>query len=435
MGYTNSSLVNYTRISKNSNPRTGKICRISPHCMAGNLSVETCGNVFANGKASSNYGIGSDGRVAMYVEEKNRSWCTSSKDNDHQAVTIEVANSAGASQNWPVSGKAWDSLVLLCADICQRNGKTRLVWFGDKNKTLAYKPADDEMIITAHRWFAAKACPGDYLYNRMNELATTVTSMLGTSNENENKHPEIDETPQVVTVTDEAYLWNELGTIIANDYGKAGVMGNLFAESGLQSNNLQNSFEKKLGYTDAAYTAAVDNGSYKNFVRDGAGYGLAQWTYWSRKEGLLKYANGRSQSVGDFKTQVGYLKQELTTIYKGLIPKLNACKSVREASDLMLKEFEKPADQGEMVQVARANYSTHFYNMYAAKCKFPYTVRVTCNDLNIRKEPSNKAAKNGKITDRGIYTIMSEHDGPGANKWGKLKSGKGYISLDYTEKT
>lgn len=435
MGYTNSGLVSYTRISKNSNPRVGRICRLSPHVMAGNLSVETCGNVFATGKASSNYGIGTDGRIALYVEEKNRSWCTSSQDNDHKAVTIEVANNGGA-PNWPVSDKAFDSLVNLSIDICRRNGKTKLLWLGSKSAALAYNPADDEMVITVHRWFANKACCGDFVYAKLNELAQRVTAALAITSENANKDA-IEETPQVVAITDERYLWNQLGTVITNDFGKAGMMGNLFAESGLQSNNLQNSYEKKLGYTDASYTAAVDNGTYTNFVRDSAGYGLAQWTYWSRKEGLLNYAKSKSKSIGDFRdVQVEYLLQELRTTFKGLITKLNACTSVQQASDLVLTEFEKPADQSAKVKTARGNYSTHFYNMYATKYKIPYTVRVTCDTLNIRAGAGTNTAKTGKkITDRGIYTIIEERTGAGANLWGKLKSGAGWISLDFTEKT
>lgn len=435
MGYTNSSLVNYTRISKNSNPRTEKICRISVHIMAGNVSVETCGNVFANtaSQVSSNYGIGTDGRIALYVEEKNRSWCTSNKDNDHKAVTIEVANNGGA-PNWPVSDKAWDSLVKLCIDICKRNGKNKLIWFNDKNKSLSYSPADNEMIVTVHRWFSNKICPGDYVFNRIEELSTTVTSKLQNNVNSSDKYiPE--ETPQPEITTDEKYLWNKLDDIGLNDFAKAGMMGNLFSESGLVSNNLQNAFEKKLNLTDETYTTSVDNGTYSNFVRDGAGYGLAQWTYWSRKEALLNYAKKENKSVGDFKTQVNFLAEELNTSFKSMLNKLDNCKYIREASDIILTEFEKPANQSESMKVYRANYSTHFYNLYASKYKIPYTVRVKADVLNIRTSPSNLSLKNGCISDRGIYTIVQESTGPGANLWGKLKSGKGWISLDYTEKT
>lgn len=169
---SNSSLVNYTRISPNrSVPRNQKISKITVHHMAGNLSVETCGNVFASSarQASSNYGIGSDGRVGMYVEEKDRAWTSSSSWNDNRAVTIEVANDQ-IGGNWHVSDAAWNKLVALCVDICKRNGMTSLTWTGDKNGSL-----------TCHYMFAATSCPGPYLKSRMAELARTVTARLGGS--------------------------------------------------------------------------------------------------------------------------------------------------------------------------------------------------------------------------------------------------------------
>jgi len=139
--------------------------------MAANLTVETCGNVFAPASrgASSNYGIGSDGRVGMYVEEKDRSWCTSSAANDNRAVTIEVANTE-AKEPWPVSDKALAALIDLCADICKRNRIKQLVWRPDKNN-----PGN----MTVHRWFANKACPGDYLYGKHGYIAAEVNKRLG----------------------------------------------------------------------------------------------------------------------------------------------------------------------------------------------------------------------------------------------------------------
>lgn len=167
---SNSSLVNYTRISPNRNsPRNQPISKVTVHHMAGNLSVETCGSVFApsSRQASANYGIGSDGRVGMYVEEKDRSWASSSSWNDHRAVTIEVANDQ-IGGDWHVSDAAWNKLVELCVDICRRNGMTSLTWTGDKNGSL-----------TCHYMFAATSCPGPYLKSRMAELAQVVTARLG----------------------------------------------------------------------------------------------------------------------------------------------------------------------------------------------------------------------------------------------------------------
>jgi len=172
----NSPLVVYTQISPNStNPRNHVIDTITIHCMAGNLSIETCGNVFApsSAGASSNYGVGTDGRIGMYVEEKNRSWCSSSASNDHRAITIEVANNGGQ-PDWPVSDKAYAALLDLVTDICKRNDIKRLLWKGDKS--LIGQVGKQNM--TVHRWFAAKACPGDYLYNLHSDIAEKVNKRL-----------------------------------------------------------------------------------------------------------------------------------------------------------------------------------------------------------------------------------------------------------------
>lgn len=175
---SNSSLVSYTRISPNkTTPRNHKIDTITIHCMAGDLSVESCGNLFAKSsrQASSNYGIGSDGRIAMYVEEKDRSWCSSNKSNDHRAITIEVANDGGAETGWHISDKAYNALIALLVDICKRNDIKKLLWKADKS--LIGKV--DKQNMTVHRWFAAKACPGDYLYNLHGQIAKEVNEILG----------------------------------------------------------------------------------------------------------------------------------------------------------------------------------------------------------------------------------------------------------------
>ncbi len=181
---SNSPLVNYTAISPNSsNPRNNKIKKITIHHMAGNLSVETCGRVFngRNRPASSNYGIGSDGRVGMYVEEKNRAWTSSSPSNDNQAITIEVANDGGANTNWHVSDKALAKLIDLCVDICKRNGIARLNYTGDANGNL-----------TRHNMFAATTCPGPYLQSKFPYIADEVNKRLaaaGTTSSPESSDP------------------------------------------------------------------------------------------------------------------------------------------------------------------------------------------------------------------------------------------------------
>lgn len=170
---------------------------------------------------------------------------------------------------------------------------------------------------------------------------------------------------EATATADAKAIWDFLIAKIGNAFGVAGLMGNLYAESALVPINLQQSYEKSLGYTDASYTAAVDNGSYNNFVKDSAGYGLAQWTYWSRKQGLLDYAKSVKSSIGNLTTQLEFLYKELSGGYTGVLATLKNAKSVREASDAVLTKFERPANQGESVQTARASYGEKYYNAYA----------------------------------------------------------------------
>ncbi len=163
---------------------------------------------------------------------------------------------------------------------------------------------------------------------------------------------------------DAKVMWDFFKSKGLNDYGVAGLMGNLQAESGLVPTNLQNSYEKKLGLTDAEYTAAVDAGSYDNFVKDSAGYGLAQWTYWSLKQEMLNYHKKAGKSIGDGKTQMEFLCHQLSTSYKSVWSTLQNAKSVREASDAVLLKFERPADQSESVQVKREKYGQSYYDKY-----------------------------------------------------------------------
>lgn len=181
---SNSPLVSYTKLSPcNSGKRTMPIDRITPHCVVGQLSVETIGACFdhISAQASCNYGIGSDGRVMLCVPEDCRSWCSSSSANDQRAVTIECASNK--KHPYAFNDTVFARLIDLCVDICRRNGKTRLLWLGNKEKTLNYRPAKDEMILTVHRWFANKACPGDWLMARMENLAMKVTQALGGAQE------------------------------------------------------------------------------------------------------------------------------------------------------------------------------------------------------------------------------------------------------------
>lgn len=162
----------------------------------------------------------------------------------------------------------------------------------------------------------------------------------------------------------EEKIWNYLLNNIGNKFGTAGLMGNLYAESGLQANNMENAYEKKLGYNDSSYTEAVDNGTYTNFVHDACGYGLAQWTYYTRKQNLLNYAKAHNKSIGDIDMQLAFLIQELNVNYPGVMSTLKNTTSIREASDKVLKHFENPADQSDKVKEQRATFGNNFYNKF-----------------------------------------------------------------------
>ncbi len=244
----------------------------------------------------------------------------------------------------------------------------------------------------------------------------------------------------------EKTVWDFLLGKIGNACGVAGLMGNLYAESGLRADNLQNSFEKKLGLDDRTYTLAVDTGAYGNFVGDGAGYGLVQWTYWSRKQALLDFAKGGGRSIGDLQMQLDFLWKELKEGYSGVLSVLQSAGNVRQASDAVLLRYERPTDTSAAVQVKRAGYGEGYYEKYVGSVKkpssggmteadCPFLVRVTIADLNIRKGAGTDTAKIGKFIPPGVYTIVEVKSGKGSTTgWGRLKSGAGWISLDYCQK-
>lgn len=245
-------------------------------------------------------------------------------------------------------------------------------------------------------------------------------------------------------------IWNYLKGKGLNDYAVAGIMGNLYVESALRPTNLQNAYEKRLGMDDATYTAAVDDGSYTNFVRDSAGYGLAQWTYWSRKQNLLDYAKQAGKSIGDLGMQLNFLWHELQ-MYTSVMNMLKGATSVRQASDVIITRYEKPADQSESAKARRASCGEGYYKKFAGTTTTtepkpevepetkpeevfePYKVRVSIKTLNIRKGPGTNYTRSG-FCPKGVFTIVAESNGVGATRWGKLKSGAGWISLDYTKR-
>ena len=331
---SNSSLISYTKLSPNhSGKRTKKIDTVTIHCMAGQLSVESCGALFAKSsrQASSNYGIGPDGRIALYVDEGNRSWCTSSNANDQRAVTIEVASDA--THPYAVRDKAYDALLDLVTDICKRNGIKKLAWSTNKNTRVNHLNGRN---MTVHRDYAAKACPGDYLYNLQDEIAAEVNRRLGTSGST---------TPSTGGSTGTAAADIKVGDVVEFTGSKHYVSATATSASSC-----------KPGKAKVTAIAKGKAHPYHLIAVSGAGSTVYGWT-----------------DAADIKTD-------------------------------------------------------------AATTAASYLVKVTTDVLNIRKGPGTNYGTNGAIRDKGTYTIVAESDGPGASKWGKLKSGAGWISLDYAKK-
>ena len=326
---SNSTLISYTKLSPNhSGKRTKKIDTITIHCMAGQLSVESCGALFAKSsrQASSNYGIGPDGRIALYVDESNRSWCTSSNANDQRAVTIEVASDA--THPYAVRDKAYDALLDLVTDICKRNGIKKLVWSTSKNNRVGHLNGCN---MTVHRDYAAKACPGDYLYNLQDEIAAEVNRQLGSSSS----------TPSTGGTTGSA--------------------------------------------------ADIKVGDVVEFT------------------GTKHYVSSTAKTASSCKPG----KAKVTALAKG------------------------KAHPYHLIAVSGGGSTVYGWTDAAdikTSAATSYLVKVTTDVLNIRKGPGTNYGTNGDIRDKGVYTIVAESDGPGASKWGKLKSGAGWISLDYAAK-
>ena len=223
--------------------------------------------------------------------------------------------------------------------------------------------------------------------------------------------------------TIEEQIWNYLLNKINNEYGVAGLMGNIYTESGLIPTNLQNTYERKLGYTDQTYTVAVDNGSYTNFVKDSAGYGLCQWTYWSRKQNLLNFAKQQKKSIGDLEMQLDFLMTELSSSYKSVLNVLKNAKTVDEASNAVLLQFERPANQSVENQKKRASYGQVYYKKYAesgvkqpAQAQ-PSSIGIKNNEINIIKKTSYHNTT--KKLNRKIQYIVLHYTAGVSSKQGK----------------
>ena len=327
---SNSSLVNKTNLSpNNSGARTHSIDRITPHCFVGQVSVDAGLNAFTSTsrQASCNYVIATDGKVGLCVDEANRSWCSSSNANDQRAVTIECASDTTAP--YAFNNTVYNKLIDLCADICKRNGKNTLLWIENKDTALAYSPKSNEMLLTVHRWFANKACPGDWMYSRMGDLASKVTAKLG-------------------------------GTTTAQPAAS--------------------STTTTTGFNNGDVIKLKSGATYYN------GSSIPNWVFKS-----TLYYRGTNNNGIVFSTQ-----------------KTGAVTGTVKAS---------------MIESTTASASS------TTTTSTTFKAQVTCDALNYRQGPGTNYKINGTIKDKGIYTITQQ-----SGNWGKLKSGAGWICLDYTKK-
>ena len=322
--------------------------------------------------------------------------------------------------------RTYESAVQLFAELCER---------------FRFDPLADGVILSHEeghkRGIASNHGDPVHLWNQLNmgytmdEFRKAIKAAMGSA--------AVPAEP--AAVDNAAVIWNFLKSKGLNDYAVAGIMGNLEKESGLDPCNLQNSYNKKLNISDADYTAVVDAGAYPDFVTDKAGYGLVQWTYWSRKKALLDYAKAAGTSIGDLNMQLAFMWQELQG-YKAVMTVLNSAASVREASDIVLHKYEQPGDQSVAVEEKRAASGQTFFDRFTGSSVspfpiVPFLVRVVIPDLNIRTSPGSADNSNlsGKYTGIGTFTIVEI-----SGSWGLLKSYRkkrnGWIYLgnpDYCE--
>lgn len=443
-------------------------------------------NYFAGGNrnASAHYFVGYDGAIWQSVEDKNVAWHCGAKSYKHaecrnaNSIGIELCVRKKNTASMGATDKDWyfeDATVEAAAELTR--------YLMEKYNV----PASH---VIRHYDVTGKICPNPYVYNttahtwdEFKQLISGTASAGGSQTEKlyrvrkswEDAKSQIgayssldnakktcpdgyavyDESGKEVysrVVADsiiqnsaiEKAIWEYLVSKGLNAYAVAGIMGNLYAESGLNPCNLQNSYNEILDMTDTEYTAAVDNGDYNNFVNDKAGYGLAQWTYYTRKQALLDFAKEAGVSIGNLDMQLAHLWRELQG-YKSVISTLKAAESVQAASDAVLLGYEKPKDQSEAVKKKRAGYGEEYYKKYAGAqletapqerqqtaAGVPFNVKVDILDLNIRTGAGTEYAKTGEKTGKGVFTIMEVKEGKGSTAgWGKLKSGAGWISLDY----
>ena len=492
MAYTNSSMVAYTKLSPNhSGQRTHSIDRITPHCVVGQCTAEGLGDWFykSSTQASSNYGIDRDGRVGMYVEEKNRSWCSSSSANDQRAITIECASDT--TEPYAFRAIVYQTLIKLCVDICKRNGKTKLLWFGDKDKTLNYEPKSGEMILTVHRWFANKSCPGNWMYAKMGDLAEKVTAALGSGTGGTDGAGATQGTQaSAFSELSEADVVKSVGTLFTADQKKTGIlasvsMAQFILESGYGKSelaqNANNVFGMKCSLSGNTWSGSTwdgkskytkqtkeqnKDGSYETITADFRKYPCVEdsisdhsaYLLGAKNENKLRYDGLKGctdyrkavQIIkdGGYATSLTYVenlcsiierwnltrfdvKESETAIAWYRVRKTWADSKTQKGAYKILENAKKCADENPGYSVFDVNGVNIYTSKTNTETAVPFLVKVSITDLNIRKGPGTDYERTQFIP-VGVYTIVEVKSGKGSTAgWGRLKSGAGWISLDY----
>lgn len=429
MAYTNSPLVSYTRISPNrTKNRNHAIDTITIHCVVGQCSVETLGNIFApeSRQASCNYGIGADGRIGMYCEEKDRSWCSSNAANDHRAVTIEVASDT--KHPYAVNDKAYAALIDLCTDICKRNGIKKLLWKADKSLIGQV----DKQNMTVHRWFANKSCPGDYLYNRHSEIAELVNKRLST-----------DEKPDAEGL--QAYVFKDMtesdvikkvGPLFTADQKASGVLASVslaqfILESGYGRSELAQNANNVFGMKKS-----LSGNTWSGSSWDGKSVYTKETQEWDGSKYITITADFRKydcveKSIADHSAYLLGAKNGSKLRYDGLKDCTDYKKAVQIIKDggyatspTYVENICGIIEKWNLTQFDVKETSSAPADSVKTFPATPFTVRVIIDNLNYRSEPSMNGRVNGQ-TGIGTFTIMEVKNG-----WGRLKSGAGWIWLE-----
>lgn len=342
------------------NHNVGNISRIKYiviHYVGATSSAKSNAEYFAaqNRNSSAHYFVGHNGEIYQSVEDKDVAWHCGATSYKHKecrnanSIGIELCckttgNPAKADNNWYFEDATVNAAIELTKELMKKYNV----------------PVEN---VIRHYDVTGKTCPAPFVYNNKKWTWDKFKSALSTNVPTMETAQNVEKKEE----TNASIIWKMLINAGYTKIAASALLGNWEAESGLKPNNLQNTYEKKLGMTDQQYSDKVSNGSYPKdkFVKDSAGYGLAQWTYHTRKKAMYEYiVEQRKKRIDDLTEQVTFALCELKTNYKSLVTKLNNAKTVREASDLVLTQYERPADQSESVKQKRATLSQKHYNSF-----------------------------------------------------------------------